>query len=60
MMVKIILEIEDRPGGGVELVGKSSRPLPEDHREMTEAETIAGRIVVFLRDELNCKPPKLN
>lgn len=59
-MTKIILEITDKPGGGVEVVGKSSRPLPEDHRDMTDAETIAGRIAVFLRDELGSKPLKLN
>lgn len=59
-MVKIILEIEDVPGGGVEVVGMSSRPLPEDHREMTEAEIIAGRIAVFLRDNLVRTAPKLN
>lgn len=59
-MAKIILEIEDKPDGRVEVVGKSNRLLPEDHRDMTGAETIAGRLLVFMREELDCYPPRLN
>ncbi|UOO77342.1 hypothetical protein LVJ85_02245 [Neisseria sp. Dent CA1/247] len=59
-MAKIILEIEDTPDGRVEIVGKSSRPLPQDYRDMTGAETIAGRLLVFMREELDCYPPRLN
>lgn len=59
-MAEIILEIEDKPDGRIEVVGKSSRPLPEDYRDMTGAETIAGRLLVFMKEELHCYHTRLN
>lgn len=59
-MTKIILEIEDKPDGSVAIKGRTSRPLPYDHRDMSKAETIAGRLLVFMREELGCYHSELH
>lgn len=53
-MSKVIIELEDTPDGRVEFVVKCSRPLPDDYRDMTKAETVAGRMISLTkRPEFN-------
>lgn len=47
-MAKITIIIQDNPNGSLEIGAHSSRPIPQNPDEQTEAEKVAERIRLFI------------